>query len=403
MPVHKLAKIGLLAIVVAVLASLSIVDTLGRLWRTRSPQAAQSLPFETQAPLLVMSSGLLTRKEPLPRDQVFTLARRAIASDPLNPVAFRMMALASDPETSSRESIGYARLADRLSRRDLFVQLILIEEAVRNNNVPEALSRYDQALRTSLQSREFLLPILSEALANAEISKGLERYYVAGAPWFETFISYAAQNAKAGEVADLLFHAGPRKNPVLLNAVAPTLLTRLVEQREYSRADRLFSALPGSNRALLERAEWTGTSVDQRFGAFAWQPLTAELASAGFETTAARSTPEFYLYVRSGTEAKVLSKVLALRPGAYRLGLSMSVDVRGPGARAWWTLQCLDAGGARQVWESQDILGLKPEELIAGPTVTADCRYQVLELWARGGEGQDGLDLQIQEFRMTTH
>ena len=66
-------------------------------------------------------------------------ATRSIARNPLNKDAFGIFGLVSlantDPERTSRRMA----MADRLSRRDLGAQLFLIEDAVRRNDVAEAL------------------------------------------------------------------------------------------------------------------------------------------------------------------------------------------------------------------------------------------------------------------------
>ena len=57
---------------------------------------------------------------------------------------------------STRPGQGEAlfHFASSLSRRDVPTQLWLIEDAVRKNDIPGALSHYDAALRSSLASQQ---------------------------------------------------------------------------------------------------------------------------------------------------------------------------------------------------------------------------------------------------------
>lgn len=388
-------KFGL-AGVVAVVAVGSTIDALGNVTRATIPDlAANLLPFESQAPLTVMDRAVMDGARPS-MAEVLPVVQRALADQPLNAPALRLLAFAN---TSEVKSIALAKLAERVTRRDLATQLFLIEDAVRRNNIGEALKHYDAALRGTPSSSEILFPILSTAINDPDIRGAMAQYLTSGTPWFQEFIGYAATMDKsAPAVADLLLQIDMKKAPEQIGVVGPLLLARLVEQKQFDRARRLFGKLPGADRSVIERAEWSKSSTDDRFGVMAWQAAVAPSLSANFNRRA--DTPELSVFVGSDGSGVALAKLLYLPPGPYALYQSNMVQQFGH-TEIRWQLKCLSAEGEALAWKSPDLLSMGANVRTKGPNIAPSCYPQKLELVVLADSSERDLDLLVRDFRLS--
>ena len=70
---------------------------------------------------------------------------------------------------------GGARRAERVSRRDLANELLLIEATARHDDVATTLTHFDRALLVYPDANQQLFPVLSRALSDPQIRAALAK------------------------------------------------------------------------------------------------------------------------------------------------------------------------------------------------------------------------------------
>jgi tetratricopeptide (TPR) repeat protein len=121
--------------------------------------------------------------------QVGILAKKALVSQVFGTAAIRQLGLALAATGRSEQSGRLMRLSARTSRRDLSAQLWLVENAIAANDVAGALRHYDQALTVFPRVGELLLPILTTATEDQDISNNLAGILIKRPLWRREFMS----------------------------------------------------------------------------------------------------------------------------------------------------------------------------------------------------------------------
>lgn len=165
-----------LAVTIALVLGTAKPDVALRWW----PRAAEA---SASAAALIMGNDADTTQ----RDRAMALAEEALSREPANAVAARdaglVFALGGDTARAAR-MFAYG---ETLSRRDLPTQMWLIETQVQNGDIAGALRHYDRAMRTSVNARGTLIPVLVQAAANPQITTPLARLLATRPSWWTDF------------------------------------------------------------------------------------------------------------------------------------------------------------------------------------------------------------------------
>jgi hypothetical protein len=327
-------------------------------------------------------------------------ARRSLRYAPLDPVPLRALAMQATARQLPSEASRFAALSEQVTRRDIPTQLMLIEEAVGKNDYVAALHHYDIALSTRAQVRDILFPVLSSALADADIQRALTPYVARRANWMRAFIDFAMRDGLDGpaRTARLLLSTGGWRNADLMVATAPVLLGLLADQREFPLMLALYARLPGMEPRLPRMAGFNAYTIDPKSGPLAWYGQSEASMGASFDVGTSGSSKPPRIFAGSGERGVVLRRLLALAPGEYRLDESRQFVTGGGGARAIWTMRCANDANGRILWTGPDSRAAYRVTGIPGPIIPADCPMQRLELEAIGGDDSRGLELVIDRF-----
>jgi tetratricopeptide (TPR) repeat protein len=360
--------------------------------RIKAPQSALLfMPRESTA--LAARADLLFFANPQqPPEAVRMLSLAALREQAINPRALRLLGYYADVEGDSATAEKFIRMAQRLSRRDAATQLWLIEAYARENDTKQTLVHYDIALRTKPDTQTILFPRLLNAIEDEDIRTALKPYIRAENGWGGSFLFHANANSKnLPALTDLVVETGGLVDPKAAKNQEQGLLSRLVSEKYFADAKRLFLQMSGAKPARMTSAAFDPSDRDARFGAMGWQLIDDPDAGGGFTGKAADRQIALSLFANSGTTRPVATKLLYLNPGSYMFSARLAHLDRGDGGFLRWQLRCpSDASGA-PLWMIDSINA----SLRATFAVPANCPVQFLDLIASGGKGQTGLEATV--------
>lgn len=278
---------------------------------------------------------------------------RSLVDAPLNPGAFRVLALAKSQLGSNPvEMRRLMQASERLSRRDLAVQLWMIEDAVSRNDLNAALIHYDRALSVHPDVSVQLFPILAGALDSEQVISALAPYLRAWRPWVPGFLEFAANNsAEPLNVLHLLQRSGIQPTATKIRAYERLLLAQLVVKGRYREGNALAKAMAGSNARKLSAFGFSQISSDPELRPFSWT-----LGDEG--GIGARVTESFGLEisVSPSTRGVAASRVVYVQPGRHMFSWVIDLPNTARGIGGSWAASCLSPKGNFRVW-NQDIPG----------------------------------------------
>lgn len=363
-----------------------------------SPQAAMRFGSKPEARLrAAMLAGLQDQKRLADR-QIVRDAKAVLAAQPLDAPALRMLAFQARQSGRRQEALRFARLAEKVTRRETLTQILLAEEDARDGKARSALGHIDMALRATSRGRPVLFTVLAKVMADPQIRREMVGYVDRRAPWLPEFLDHSVRESPAGaaNAARLLIAARAETRPRLLQPIAPLLLGMLVDQREFGLARDIHRMIRRGARDLTADASMTRASFDPRFGPFSWTPVegAASGASVSYEADGEATVSAF---ASSDEKGVVLSRVLRLPPGAYRLFEKRRTDVGDASARMTWRMSCLGET-VEPIWEGPEAPLDYDASGAAGQLVPPGCPAQLLALHANGGSGLQGVEVTISGF-----
>ena len=193
--------LGRVAITLAVLllAVVAGISALAVAWREGAPdRVLRIIPSDAAARLVAIESTMRAGAEQVDGAVAAGYARAALADDPLNPRALRVLATLADSAGQAARAEALLGASERVTRRELLTQLILIEFAVQRGQIGRALAHYDRALSVHPESGALLYPVLGRAIADPAIRRGLLPYVEADRPWIPGFLSQTIDSTSGG-------------------------------------------------------------------------------------------------------------------------------------------------------------------------------------------------------------
>ena len=249
-------------------------------------------------------------------DRGLAFAREALAREPVNVVAARSIGLYYARKRQAARAMAWFNYSERLSRRDLPVQIWLIQQSVEAGNVQAALVHYDRALRSSVEAEATLLPVLRVAANDPAIAVALGRTLAKRPFWRMPFLrDTLAGMTNTNAVIALTIEARLTPKDLLDKTIVETALGRMVMLGKASAAKRLsqryHAAAAGGN--LVMDGDFADPSALQPF---AWG-LSGEDDLSAEEDTDADGRPFLTVHSANGHGGIVANQLLLLAPGAY--------------------------------------------------------------------------------------
>lgn len=394
--VKRIARPRTLAIAVAGLAGAWFAFGLAASGVMRIQDPAISLRFMPNE-----SVALATRAEQLiqanpknPPNQVHSMAITALRQQAINPRALRVLGYYTSAKGQDGRAVIYIRAAEAQSRRDSLTQLWLIENAVRKNNIQEALKHYDVALRTRPSTHAILFPILLSALDDPNIRTALAPYIRNERTWVPIFLNDAISNSdNLTALVDLMIESGGPADPEVNQRQNVNLLWRLVNDKHFADARRLYLRLPGADAGRLVATGLGAADRKSEFGPINWQMRTGS-GSGGSLSADGQKRTALAIFAVPATTDLVATKILYLRPGDYDFSAALSNAQTSEGGFIRWRLRCQTAEGDQLAWT----LDGSSSKFSASFSVPQGCPVQFLDIVASGGTGQNGMEATITDI-----
>lgn len=382
--VRSLVRIGAVLLVAAGVFWLVLAITVASVVKRQNADLALSWwPWDSDAQALVAYRLVTSETTPQARARALELSRSALARSPVNVAAARTLGfvtgLAGDEEMSERWLVH----GQSLSRRDVPVQLALLELEVRRDNIPAVLRHYDRALRVSSDTHQTLLPILVGASADPAVTRALLPVLERGPLWRNAFAEHLALGTNPATMATIIPYLGLDRGDDWQRSLIQSLLRRMVQQGGYEQAFGAYrqfvaDASPGIRNGDFE-------SEDPGLQPFDWQLATDSNLGAFREPREGHGTV-LSLIAANARGGDVARQLVLLSPGRYVLSATGG-DVAGDAiTRPALALTCAGEDGARLtelILPTADASGASASRAFAVPAVA--CRAQWLSVTARSG------------------
>lgn len=374
-----LAWRGCVGVAALVAAYLAATQSLANAVESVRPDQAFALaPWDAQIAGRYARTLILTTPDAAHTEQADRIARQALRREGTASNAIATLGLDAQARGDTPLAQRYLDIAQRLSRRDVAVQLWAIEDAVGRGDIAAAVTHYDIALRASHDTRQLLFPVLASAIADPAIAGPMTRLLATQRPyWTADFIFFLAGKAPDPGVAASFFDRLDAARIPISDAARSVLITSLVAKGEVDRAWQIYATRhPTADRRRSRDARFA--NVQDSRSPFDWQLF----GDNGLSTSIERGTTGNVLAfsVPPGAGGLLARQMEILPPGSYRLRSSTS-DITAPASvRPMWVVTCQDGRPIGRI----GIAGAPGTGDVATDRfdVPADCRAQYLSLVA---------------------
>ena len=315
------------------------------------------------------------------RKEVRRLAVKAIANDPLNAEAFRLLA-----ETSVNSSEVRLLMQETLkrSRRHLTALLWDLNDRTNHQDFRAALDDADLLLRTNPELSANVFGYLM-LIAEAPEGRALLVRQLTKAPWRKSFFDALPQNVRDPNVPlELMLALQESGEPPTNKELAP-YLTLLINKNSVEVAYNVWlQFLPRAERNTVGLLAHPSFEQDPTGLVFDWQIARGINALAEFLPLGAQTERALHVSFGEGrVQFPEVSQVVRLTPGKYRLEGKFRGSIAAKrGLR--WQLRCL-SGSHRMLGQTDMLMGQSEDwrifSLDADVPETDDCRGQTLRLF----------------------
>ncbi|WP_339821763.1 hypothetical protein [uncultured Parasphingorhabdus sp.] len=360
------------------------------------------------APMIYADRQLPTTLDDIDASKLLKTARRSLESEPLNPRAVRAFALNARSQKNTESLLRYADLSQRLSRRDVLNQLLLIDGKAKDpgTKIEDILVHYDNILRVAPRLTEQLYPALVGVMANQQAFDGIAAYVIKKRPWAESLMFEALPTEYGpNAVVEILKLANKGKKIDPSDRLSKTLFDRLYAQGDYSTAKSLFLRMKDVEPEWLSSTKFVSARWQDKYGPLVWQ--FSNDANSGADLVPGRDAgnPAIEVFALSGVRGTPLRRLLFLKPGNYKFTQEYEVFQSGMNADAGWTLVCVgkafESGQANELMSVSTDVGNTQKKMTHASDVKITCPVQHLRFSVAGGDGQSGLTMRLSEANFT--
>lgn len=275
-------------------------------------------------------------------------------------------------------------LSTKLTRRDSFGQLYLVEEYGRTGQLDKALGAFDIVVRTQPDAREAAYRMMGTALADSEFRNAFIKLARRNPPWLSSFLAFNVGEAtRPSDVAEVVRALQPLSPKTLPAAETGTLLSRLVMLAPIEDARALYLSLPGARPTTLTSLNFASPKTAFLYPPFGWEVFDNAGVQA-FPGSDGKSA-SIEAVVLPGYRGIAARKLLFLGAGAYDWSGTADLTRMAPGAAARMILFCYDAPGK---WARNSEVTLRNGANRFTISVPDACSAQLLSLELVGADNQ---------------
>jgi hypothetical protein len=372
-PTLRHARRLVLALASLALAVITAREAAIAYWST--PEAARAPAFLRADPRLRIAERERDYAERAPpgRDSPALLRETAsiLRRDPLSLDALRLRALTLQGQGQgprqgpgqgesggSEAGAALLELAGRISRRDGWAQIALVDAAANRGDIEGALVHYDALLSVHPEAWPAVFPILGLAMREPAVGRPLAAY--AARAWFTPLLDAALSQGDPGALTALVLAArrarrgtgqglgdglGDGAGKGAGDPLAQRLLAALAREGDWSAARGLIVALAGREPPVLADFGFTPETMSPGYAPLAWS-----LAGDVQARAEASAGGGLSITLEPGLRLQVAERVTLLPAGDYMLRQRLRYDGLAPQARLTWEASCLTPPAAAPFW-----------------------------------------------------
>lgn len=387
---------GAMALAAAVAGWFAVSNSLAQVVARRDAvRAYQLAPWDSRIAARLAATRFVGNDDADERAAAATLARYALEGDPTAVQSITTLGLhaAADGNVAlSRKMFSYAQM---LSRRDFTTQLWAIEDAVARGDIPDAISHYDIALRTSKTAPDVLYPVLAAAIDDPAIRTALLGRLHTKPVWFLNFINHVSLGDAAPQAAAALFVDLKRAGVDVPDPATAAVVNRLISANDMQAAWRYYADIRNIHNSSRSR-DPNFISVLEAPSVFDWVPTDDQGVTASIQHG---NTGGIFDYAASpGFAGVILQQQQVLPAGRYRIEGQATDISESDDALPYWVVTCSDGRELGRVDIPRAQNGAS--RFIGDVGVPSDCPAQTLALFARLSDRVGGTQGKINRILM---
>ena len=294
--------------------------------------------------------------------------------------------------------------AHRVSRRDGAVELWLGVDNLRRTKATAGLRHFDLMMRGDRQAGTAVMPQLALVLASPEGRRALAPYIEDDNPWLLDLLHAAATNLPRAAPLAITLIDRKKEAPDIryVRPVYAALLKRLVRERDYQLALKLYPLLPGSDERALREVDPTGDETsDGGYPPFVWDFPDGSV-QGGNVVAVDRGRTGLDIFGSPGTVGVAASKLVAPN-GATHLLWRIDDRVANVQGSARWEAVCLIGARKRMTTRSIDLLDSKvPLNRIMKMPLPEKCELLQLDMRIAGGIGRSPATILVSNLELSS-
>lgn len=327
-------------------------------------------------------------------------AVRSLVDTPLSRSSLRIIGMDAAQRGKSDVALSAMTLSHRISRRDPWAEVWLLEQAAREEDYEGILSHYNAALAVNPELAPALNPILVNATAFPQVRLPLKQYLRANAPWAPGYLASASKEADLDDLIQLVLPISHHLRDDTFTPAISTIVYRLAGDGRWDEAMGLADATwPDFNAADFSRFAPTPASSDERLGRLAWQ-ISGE---QGVVATLA-GDEGFNVSLSPLARGTIASRDIRIPgPGQYAFTQRVEFGGRWQTTRIRWLADCISgsSGPAARVWEQTIPSANKAATYRSTILVDEDCDLMRLTLLGTGPDGQMEASLNVEPLEFS--
>ncbi len=316
------------------------------------------------------------------------LARLSLVDTPLSRSSLRIIGFDYVAQRNRPAAAKLMAMSNKVSRRDTWAQIWLLEEAARGEDYQAILRHYHAALSVKPELAEVLNPILVSVTKFPEVRVALGPYLRSNAPWTSGFLAQASADAAISDIFEAVF---PVAHHLSDEAYAPALsqiIYRLAADGRSDEAMRFAAAVwdDFDRGAFLAFAPGEATS-DERLGQLAWQ-----FSNEGGISAQQNEQGSFEVELSSLARGTAATRSIPVAGGStYSFTQRIEVMGSSPPQQMRWQATCVAPGSpdAESFWRQALPLDAGATKFRSTIAVPPACELLVLSLIGDGPDSQN--------------
>jgi hypothetical protein len=307
------------------------------------------------------------------------LLRQSLRLMPISATSLRLLSIA-DPGANRIGNPDLFQLAERMTRRDLGINLMAVEFAVQSNDVERAFRAYDASLRVSPPISELLFPRLAAAATDKELLVGLTKVIRSDPPWLVTLVDWATQTAPDLGAWIPFMQSIPLDSSAWVDGRKQALVARLAILNDNPAAYRMYRRFSGRKDGEKSLQQFFGSGS---FAPFDWVLDPQDVFAV---SQLGNGSPFAFGYSVDLGRGVLATRMLALKAGQYVLSAAGTFQSDSKSNAPQWTMTC--AGSSKMLLNTAmtgNGSGVKAVATFNVPD--SNCAFQSLEFIIAGTSG----------------